>query len=166
MSWVPFSYHSLTCFSYISSFIDPSFSKASSYLCIWQQGPNTEIHLGTMQLQEINIYHKMWKWKKRICSICLGSTSKHRRWEEHFSIWRWTHHFSVLRQIPYINLFKDYYENPPGLPWWPRWWSYPPAIWETLVWSLGWEDPLEVGMATHSSILAWRIPWTEEPGGL
>ena len=32
--------------------------------------------------------------------------------------------------------------------------------------SLGWEDPLEKGMATHSSILAWRIPWTEEPGGL
>ena len=32
--------------------------------------------------------------------------------------------------------------------------------------SLGWEDPLEKGIATHSSILAWRIPWTEEPGGL
>ena len=32
--------------------------------------------------------------------------------------------------------------------------------------SLGWEDPLEVSIATHSSILAWRIPWTEEPGGL
>ena len=32
--------------------------------------------------------------------------------------------------------------------------------------SLGWEDPLEEGMATHSSTLAWRIPWTEEPGGL
>ena len=32
--------------------------------------------------------------------------------------------------------------------------------------SLGWEDPLAEGMATHSSILAWRIPWTEEPGGL
>ena len=31
---------------------------------------------------------------------------------------------------------------------------------------LGWEDPLEEGLATHSSILAWRIPWTEEPGGL
>ena len=37
---------------------------------------------------------------------------------------------------------------------------------ETQVRSLGWEDPLEEGMATHSSILAWRIPWTEEPGGL
>ena len=37
---------------------------------------------------------------------------------------------------------------------------------ETWVWSLGWEDPLEKEMATHSSILAWRIPWMEEPGGL
>ena len=37
---------------------------------------------------------------------------------------------------------------------------------ETRVQSLGQEDPLEEGMATHSSILAWRIPWTEEPGGL
>jgi len=40
-----------------------------------------------------------------------------------------------------------------------------PAIQETQVRSLGWEDPLEKGMATHSRILAWRIPWTEEPGG-
>ena len=42
----------------------------------------------------------------------------------------------------------------------------PSAMWETRVRSLGQEDPLEEGMATHSSILAWRIPWTEEPGGL
>ena len=41
-----------------------------------------------------------------------------------------------------------------------------PAMWETWVRFLGWEDPLEKGKATHSSILAWRIPWTEEPGGL
>ena len=41
-----------------------------------------------------------------------------------------------------------------------------PAMHETWVRSLGWEDPLEEGMATHSSILAWRILWTEEPGGL
>jgi len=41
-----------------------------------------------------------------------------------------------------------------------------PAVWETQVPSLGWEDPLEKEMATHSSTLAWKIPWTEEPGGL
>ena len=41
-----------------------------------------------------------------------------------------------------------------------------PAMLETWVQSLGWEDALEEGMETHSSILAWRIPWTEEPGGL
>ena len=42
----------------------------------------------------------------------------------------------------------------------------PPIMWETWVRSLGWEDPLETGMATHFSIQDWRIPWTEEPGGL
>ena len=41
-----------------------------------------------------------------------------------------------------------------------------PTMQETWVQSLGWEDPLEEGMETHSSILAWRIPWTEVPGGL
>ena len=42
----------------------------------------------------------------------------------------------------------------------------PLAMQETRVRSLGWEDSLEKGIATYSSILAWRIPWTEEPGGL
>ena len=41
-----------------------------------------------------------------------------------------------------------------------------PTMWETWVQSLGREDPLEKEMATHSSILGWKIPWTEEPGGL
>ena len=41
-----------------------------------------------------------------------------------------------------------------------------PEMRETWVQALGWEDPLEKGMATHSSILAWRIPWTEKPGRL
>ena len=41
-----------------------------------------------------------------------------------------------------------------------------PAMWETCARYLGWEDPLEKGMSTHSSSLAWIIPWTEKPGGL
>ena len=41
-----------------------------------------------------------------------------------------------------------------------------PAMWETRVQSLSWEDPLEKEMATHSSTLAWKIPWMEEPGRL
>ena len=44
--------------------------------------------------------------------------------------------------------------------------KYPPAMWETRISSLDQEDLLEKGLATHSSILAWRIPWTEEPGEL
>ena len=41
-----------------------------------------------------------------------------------------------------------------------------PVVWETQVRSPGWEDPLEKGMATHSSTLTWKTPWTGEPGGL
>ena len=47
-----------------------------------------------------------------------------------------------------------------------QWLKHLPSMQETWVRSLGQEDPLEKGMATHSSILAWGIPWTEEPGGL
>ena len=43
---------------------------------------------------------------------------------------------------------------------------YPPAVQETWVWSQGWEDSVEGGMATHSSILAWKILWAEDPGRL
>ena len=46
-----------------------------------------------------------------------------------------------------------------------QWVKNPPAMQETSVRSLGWEDPLEKEMTTHSSILAWKIPWREEPGG-
>ena len=42
----------------------------------------------------------------------------------------------------------------------------PPAMLETWVQSLSWEDPLEKGVATHSSVLAWRVLWAEDPGGL
>ena len=56
-------------------------------------------------------------------------------------------------------------EKPPGLPWWLRL-KLLLAMQETWVQSLGREDLLEKEMATHSRILAWRIPWTEEPGGL
>ena len=45
-------------------------------------------------------------------------------------------------------------------------WENPPAKQEMQVLSLSWEDPSEKEMATHSSVLAWEIPWTEEPGGL
>ena len=79
-------------------------------------------------------------------------------------------YLSVSRQEKrnYINYFNNKYpltegfpngsvvRNPPVMQ----------EMQETWVWSLGGEDPLEKGMATHCSILAWRIPWTEEPGRL
>ena len=64
-------------------------------------------------------------------------------------IWLLDYMFCYIRSSLVVQLVKN-----------------PPAMQETWVWSLGWEGPLEEGMATHSSILAWRIPWTEEPGGL
>ena len=72
---------------------------------------------------------------------------------------------SLQRYFPGLFLFVCFLATPHGL------WAYLvaqlvknlPAIQETWVWSLGQEDALEKGMATHSSILAWRIPWTEEP---
>ena len=53
-----------------------------------------------------------------------------------------------------------------GLPWWLKMVKNLPAMQEMQIRSLGQEDPLEKGLATHSSILAWRIPWTEKPGQL
>ena len=52
------------------------------------------------------------------------------------------------------------------LPWWLRWQKRPRTMWETRVRSLVWEDTLEKEMASPSSTLAWKIPWTEEPGRL
>ena len=58
------------------------------------------------------------------------------------------------------------YSSPGGAPLVAQMVKNLPAVQETLVQSLGQEDSLQEGMATHSSFLAWRIPWTEEPGGL
>ena len=55
---------------------------------------------------------------------------------------------------------------PVKLPQWAQTVENLPAMWETQVQFLGWEEPLEKGIATHSSILVWEIPWTEEPGGV
>ena len=64
-------------------------------------------------------------------------------------------HFQVFLNIHSIRI-----------PWWLRELKRLPAMREIRVQSLGWEDPLEKELATHSSILVWKITWTEEPGGL
>ena len=64
-------------------------------------------------------------------------------------------------------MIKDFKERiPMNPPWVAQMVKNLPAVQETQVQSLGWEDPLEKGMATHSSIVAWRIPRTAEPDGL
>ena len=65
-----------------------------------------------------------------------------------------------------ISNVRDLYRSKPGASLVTQMVKKLPAMWETWVWSLGQEDPPEKGMATHSSILAWEIPWTEQPGGL
>ena len=75
------------------------------------------------------------------------------------------HHFGFNFKLnTYVLIHKYVYII--GLPCWLRWSKNPPAIQETRVRSLGQEDSLEKAMATHSSILAWRIPRTGKPGGL
>ena len=70
--------------------------------------------------------------------------------------------YRVLNAETFMSVLQLKYS---GLPWWLSGKNLP-AMQETRVRSLDWEDPLEKEMATHSSVLAWRIPWTEEPGGL
>ena len=64
------------------------------------------------------------------------------------------------------KVFRMSVTNASGLPWWLSGKKSHPPVQETQVQSLVPKDPLEKEMATHSSILAWEIPWTEEPGGL
>ena len=76
-------------------------------------------------------------------------------WNSMFS-WR----YLSLSPLLFTSLLSS------GLPWWLKKVKRLPTLQETRVQSLGQEDPLEKEMATHSSTLAWRIPWTEESGGL
>ena len=66
-------------------------------------------------------------------------------------------HGSAIRNQNWASLTSPWVKNPPAM-------QEMEEMEEIRVGSLGWEDPLEEEMATHSSILAWRIPWTEEPG--
>ena len=82
--------------------------------------------------------------------------------------WQRVGHTWAHTQVPHVSGIKQYLPAPNGY-----WASLVaqrlkrlPGMWETRLWSLGWEDPLEKEMAPHSSTLAWRIPWMEEPGGL
>ena len=68
--------------------------------------------------------------------------------------------------LPHSKVIIYSFENHLEAIYWAQMVKNLPAMWETWVRSLGWKDPLEKGKATRPSILAWRIPWTEEPGGL
>ena len=111
-------------------------------------------------------FPKSWPWTPFSCSLprqlhlllvhsipsyILVQVSS--EWRVHNSRHKGRLFKEYLRIIPWASLVAQMVKNLP-------------AMQDTQVRSLGWEVPLEKGMATHSSILAWRIPWTEEPGGL
>ena len=80
-------------------------------------------------------------------------------------LWCYVDWFSNIKLLPRINSIWSWFTVLCGFPV-PQLVKNLPATWETWVRSLGWEDPLEKGTATHSSIVAWRTQWTGEPGGL
>ena len=82
-----------------------------------------------------------------------GALTERPHWSYPSRLIVWSYVFEYGHHLPWASLVAQTVKNPP-------------AKWETWVQSLGWEDPLEECMTTHSSILAWRIPWTEEPGRL
>ena len=90
-----------------------------------------------------------------VCLFCYqGTCSVYRKgWIEYLVISLYLPFFKILCQFPNsgASLVAQMVKNLP-------------SMWETWVQSLGWEDPLEEGMATHTSILVWRIPCSEEPG--
>ena len=90
----------------------------------------------------------------------VGDRIRTKRIKSDFSRAQWSCPFQAL-QGRNLSLLRQAWASPGA-----QMAESPPAVQGTWVGSLGWEDPLEKGMATRSSILAWRIPWTEEPGGL
>ena len=116
-------------------------------------------------------FYIKWKTTKTELSIYM-----HAHMLTDIQIYIWTHRIKLFYLYVNVSVFKEHICDLKGLklPVLLRKQASlvaqlvknPPAMWETQVWFPGWEDPLEKGIATRSSILAWRIPWTEGPGGL
>ena len=114
------------------------------------------INVFLLPITRLEIGTNVWK----ICKICGNSIRKGKiisTNRKSLSVSMCIDNVTCVSTILFITqLIQQYLFSP----------KYLPAVQETRVWSLGWEDPLEKEMATHSSILAWKISWTEEPGGL
>ena len=122
-------------------------------------------------------FSNAWKWKVKVKSVMSNPQRPHGLQPTRL-LHPWVfpgkstgvgcHCF--LRHTDYLHTKNDEYllytDTRFGLPWWLKSLKNSPAMQQTQFWSLGWEDPLQMGTATHSSILACRIPWTEEPGEL
>ena len=116
-------------------------TEPTCFYCLWTSHPSWQ-HAATQKTTSRLQIRTVCLWDfQNIVSLCGGHLNK--RCCERISIGLWV----------YLGFPGGSIENSP-------------AMQEIQVQSLGQEDPLEEGMATHSSILTWRIPWTEEPGGL
>ena len=101
-----------------------------------------------------------WRRKWQPIPVFLPGKSHGQRSYSPWGAKEWEHNW-VYSMYPYSPLFTDL-----GTSLVAQMVKHLPIMWETRVQSLGWKDFLEKVMATHSSILAWKIPWTEEPGRL
>ena len=111
-----------------------------------------------MKNVDLNILNCRRQWTTHVkCSVGIWNL-KVGKGRAHTQNWDWSAQrweLNIWEQVPFqrVSLVAQMIKNLP-------------AMQETWVWSLGGEGPLEESMASHTSILAWRIPWTEEPGGL
>ena len=114
------------------------------------------------------------KINKLLALFCLIITQYQLIWTTMSSFWLFNGDDAIYKLHSLIPVFVHssslyfvaQYHYQWGLPWWLSIENNPPAMQETWVQFLGWEDPLKKGMAMHASILAWEIPGTEEPCGL
>ena len=105
-----------------------------------------------------------WRWKWQPTAVFLPGESQGRG--SLVGCHLWGHTESGTTEVTYSRYFSLLLRHRTGLPWWAQMVKCLSTTRETRVQALGWEDPLEKEMAIHSSIIAWKIPWTEEPARL
>ena len=132
--------------------------KHSCSLCLWIMRTWSQVSMKKTKQVHKGMNHMRSKWTPQLTFQAIRANTSP-------NYLKFLHYLIGFSAIHIFLLFLLCCEHSTELPWWLRL-KNSPARQETRVQSPGQEDPLEKGMATHSSIFAWRIPWTEEPGRL